>query len=44
MKKATANVEFIRLEKEDHNLSNSDTRYQALKAMVDFLKKYNPPN
>lgn len=43
MKKANANVEFIKLEKDDHHLSNSVTRYQALKAMVDFLKKYNPP-
>ncbi len=43
MKKAGKSAEFITLDKEDHYLSRSETRLQMLRASVEFLRKYNPP-
>jgi dipeptidyl aminopeptidase/acylaminoacyl peptidase len=42
LKAAHKSVEFIALADEDHQLSKSDTRLQALKATVDFLQANNP--
>ena len=36
-------VQFVELEKEDHFLSRQTTRIAMLKAAVDFVEKYNPP-
>jgi len=37
-------VQLEVLEGEDHWLSRSGTRLQALKSLVAFLEKHNPPN
>jgi dipeptidyl aminopeptidase/acylaminoacyl peptidase len=44
LEKAKKPVEFITLKAEDHWLSRGPTRQQALKDMVTFLEKNNPPN
>ena len=44
MRDAGKDVTFIKLNREDHWLSTSETRVQMLKATVDFLVKNNPPN
>jgi dipeptidyl aminopeptidase/acylaminoacyl peptidase len=44
MRGAGKDVTFVRLNREDHWLSTSETRVQMLKATVDFLEKNNPPN
>jgi dipeptidyl aminopeptidase/acylaminoacyl peptidase len=43
LKKAGKPFDFVTLESEDHWLSRGDTRQKMLKAVVDFLKKNNPP-
>jgi dienelactone hydrolase len=35
-------VKLVELDGEDHHLSRSATRMQMLKAMVEFVEKYNP--
>lgn len=42
LKAAHKSVELVALAGEDHGLSKSDTRLQALKATVDFLQANNP--
>lgn len=42
LKRAGKQVEFVKLDGEDHWLSRSATRLQMLKAMVAFVAKYNP--
>ena len=37
-------VTFVKLDREDHWLSTSETRLQMLKATVDFVEANNPPN
>jgi dipeptidyl aminopeptidase/acylaminoacyl peptidase len=37
-------VTLVELDGEDHHLSRSATRMQMLKAMVEFVEKYNPPH
>ncbi len=44
LKKAGKTVEFVSLNKEDHYLSRSETRLEMLRASVEFLRKYNPPD
>jgi dipeptidyl aminopeptidase/acylaminoacyl peptidase len=43
LKAAGKPVTFIKLNREDHWLSTSETRLQMLKATVDFLEANNPP-
>ena len=42
--RAGKTVEFVTLKKEDHWLSQGETRLQMLQAVVAFLEKNNPPN
>ncbi len=35
--------EFVKLKSEDHWLSRSDTRLEALQAVIKFLQAHNPP-
>ena len=42
LKKAGKKVELIKLKGEDHWLSTSETRVQMLRAIDEFLEKYNP--
>lgn len=44
MDSAGKKYEFVKLDGEDHHLSRSKSRLEAMKAMRDFLLKYNPPN
>jgi dipeptidyl aminopeptidase/acylaminoacyl peptidase len=44
LKRAHKAYEFVTLDQEDHHLSRSATRLQALKAVVDFVEKQNPPD
>jgi len=44
LKAAGKPVTLIKLEREDHWLSTTETRLQMLKATVDFLEANNPPN
>ena len=44
LKRANKPVQLVTLDKEDHSLSRGATRLQMLKACVDFLKQYNPPD
>ena len=44
MKKADRDVELIILDGEDHWLSTSETRMQALTEIGSFVLKQNPPN
>ena len=44
LKRAGKTPAFITLEQEDHYLSRSATRLQMLKASMEFLEKYNPPD
>jgi dipeptidyl aminopeptidase/acylaminoacyl peptidase len=44
LKAAGKQVEFVRLDGEDHWLSRSETRLQMLEATVKFLETLNPPN
>jgi dipeptidyl aminopeptidase/acylaminoacyl peptidase len=44
MRAAGKPVTFVRLNREDHWLSTSQTRTEMLKATVDFLKANNPPD
>lgn len=37
-------VELVKLDDEDHWLSREKTRTEMLKAAVEFVEKYNPPN
>ena len=42
LERAKKDVEFVKLEGEDHWLSDSKTRLQLLDAMNIFLDKHNP--
>ena len=44
LKRADKVFEFVSLDKEDHYLSRSATRLQMLRATVEFLRNYNPPD
>jgi dipeptidyl aminopeptidase/acylaminoacyl peptidase len=44
LKKAGKPVELVTLDGEDHWLSSGATRLTMLTAIVDFLKKHNPPD
>lgn len=44
LKKAGKPVEFVTLDGEDHWLSRGQTRQEMLRAVVDFLRKNNPPD
>jgi len=44
LKKARKQVEFVKLDGEDHWLSRSETRLEMLEATVKFLETNNPPN
>jgi dipeptidyl aminopeptidase/acylaminoacyl peptidase len=44
MKSARKDVELVRLNREDHWLSHSETRLQMLKTSVGFLRAHNPPD
>ncbi len=44
LQKAGKPVQFVVLDGEDHWLSGEATRTAMLKAMVDFVEKYNPPD
>jgi len=44
MRKARRPVEFVLLQGEDHWLSRSETRAQALTATAEFLRRTNPPD
>lgn len=44
LKHAGKQVEFVRLDGEDHWLSRSETRLEMLEATVKFLEANNPPN
>jgi len=44
LRAAGKSVEFVKLKNEDHWLSRSATRLQALQAVVSFLRKNNPPD
>jgi dipeptidyl aminopeptidase/acylaminoacyl peptidase len=44
LKAAGKQVEFVKLEGEDHWLSRSETRLQMLEATVKFLETNNPPD
>ncbi|MDB6061036.1 MAG: peptidase [Verrucomicrobiaceae bacterium] len=41
---ANKSVEFIEMKGEDHWLSRDETRKTMLKAAIEFVRKYNPPN
>ena len=43
LKAAGKQVEFVKLEREDHGLSRSATRTQMLQAAVKFVEANNPP-
>jgi dipeptidyl aminopeptidase/acylaminoacyl peptidase len=43
LKKKDKNVQFVKLEGEDHFLSRSDTRQRTLEAAVGFVLEHNPP-
>jgi pimeloyl-ACP methyl ester carboxylesterase len=43
LKAYSKSVEFVELEKEDHFLSRDVTRTVMLKAALNFVEKYNPP-
>lgn len=40
LKSANKEVTFIELEKEDHHLSNNETRLKALEEMINFVNKH----
>lgn len=44
LKGANKPVEFIEMPGEDHWLSREETRKAMLKASVEFVRKYNPPD
>jgi dipeptidyl aminopeptidase/acylaminoacyl peptidase len=44
MKRGKKDVEFVKLNREDHWLSRSETRLQMLQASVRFLRAHNPPD
>jgi dipeptidyl aminopeptidase/acylaminoacyl peptidase len=44
LRKAGKPVEFVTLKREDHWLSQGETRLQMLQSVVAFLEKNNPPN
>ena len=44
LKDAGKQVEFVKLDGEDHWLSRSETRLEMLEATVKFLETNNPPN
>jgi dipeptidyl aminopeptidase/acylaminoacyl peptidase len=44
LRRAGKPVAFVSLPGEDHWLSTSETRLAMLRACVDFLQKYNPPD
>lgn len=44
LKRAGKSYELVELKKEDHWLSRSATRLQALQETVRFLKQHNPPD
>jgi dipeptidyl aminopeptidase/acylaminoacyl peptidase len=44
LRAASKQVEFVTLKDEDHWLSRGATRLQLLQAVVDFLRKTNPPS
>ncbi len=44
LKKSGKVFEYMELEKEEHGISNEETRYRVYGAIETFLKKYNPPN
>ena len=44
LKAAGKQVEFVKLDDEDHWLSRSETRFKMLDATVKFLEANNPPN
>lgn len=44
LRSANKDVELVILKKEDHWLSNSETRLQMLKATVAFLRAHDPPD
>jgi pimeloyl-ACP methyl ester carboxylesterase len=43
LKSAGKTVQFVELQQEDHFLSRDVTRIAMLKAAVEFVEKYNPP-
>ena len=44
LKDAGKQVDFVKLDGEDHWLSRSETRLQMLDATVKFVEANNPPN
>jgi dipeptidyl aminopeptidase/acylaminoacyl peptidase len=44
LKRASKDVDFVVLDREDHWLSRGETRLQMLQAAIDFLEKHNPPS
>ena len=44
LKRAHKPFEYLEMKGEDHWLSREDTRVTMLKAAVDFVEKYNPPD
>lgn len=44
LKHANKQFEFMVMKGEDHHLSREETRITMLKAAVDFVKRYNPPD
>jgi len=44
LRRAGKQVEFVTLKDEDHWLSRGATRLQMLQAVVEFLRRYNPPD
>jgi dipeptidyl aminopeptidase/acylaminoacyl peptidase len=44
LKRAGKPVELVQLDSEDHYLSREVTRTAMLKALVEFVEKYDPPN
>ncbi|PTU29142.1 alpha/beta hydrolase family protein [Stenotrophobium rhamnosiphilum] len=44
LKSANKQFEFVVMKGEDHHLSREETRITMLKAAVDFVKRFNPPD
>jgi dipeptidyl aminopeptidase/acylaminoacyl peptidase len=44
LKRANKQFDFVVMKGEDHHLSREETRITMLKAAMDFVKRYNPPD
>lgn len=44
LKRAHKQYEFVVMKGEDHYLSREESRITMLKAVIDFVKRYNPPD